>query len=94
MGKRVFDLPGSIMLKHFFVSSFKHLAIALRMRAVHKDVSTFFLDIVKETVEYREKNNVKRNDFMDLLIQLKNHGTLDGADVGKLSLNEIAAQGE
>lgn len=91
MGKRVFD-HGTNMLKHFFKSSFKHLAIALRMRAVHKDVSTFFLDIVKETVEYREKNNVKRNDFMDLLIQLKNHGTLDGADVGKLSLNEIAAQ--
>lgn len=82
------------MLKHFFISSFKHLAIALRMRAVRKDVSTFFLDIVKETVEYREKNNVKRNDFMDLLIQLKNHGTLDGADVGKLSINEIAAQGK
>lgn len=92
MGKRVFDLPGSIMVKHFFMSSFKHLAIALRMRGVHKDVSTFFLGIVKETVEYREKHNVKRNDFMDLLIQLKNHGTLDGADVGKLSMNEIAAQ--
>lgn len=92
MGKRVFDLPGSIMVKHFFMSSFKHLAIALRMRGVHKDVSTFFLGIVKETVEYREKHNIKRNDFMDLLIQLKNHGTLDGADVGKLSMNEIAAQ--
>lgn len=91
MGKAVFDL-GTNMLKHFFVSSFKHLAIALRMRAVRKDVSTFFLGIVKETVEYREKNNIKRNDFMDLLIQLKNYGTLDGADVGKLSLNEIAAQ--
>ncbi|KAG4079702.1 hypothetical protein HA402_009088 [Bradysia odoriphaga] len=93
MGKRVFDHGStSGMLKHFFKSAFKHLAITLRMRAVDKDVSTFFLGIVKETVEYREKNDVKRNDFMDLLIQLKNHGTLDGADVGKLSLNEIAAQ--
>lgn len=91
MGRRVFDL-GSTMLKRYFISSFKHLAYALRMRVVHKDVSKFFLNVVKETVEYREKNNVKRNDFMDLLIQLKNHGTLDGADVGKLSLSEIAAQ--
>jgi cytochrome P450 family 6 len=28
--------------------------------------------MVKETVEYREINNVKRNDFMQLMIQLKN----------------------
>nr|CAD7423808.1 unnamed protein product [Timema monikensis] len=36
--------------------------------------------VVKETVEYREKNNVVRNDFMQLLIQLKNQGKLDPED--------------
>lgn len=91
MGKGVFDLKGN-MLRHFFISSFSQLAVALRMRAVRPDVSTFFLKIVQETVEYREKHNIQRNDMMDLLIQLKNYGTLDGEDVGKLSMNEIAAQ--
>jgi cytochrome P450 family 6 len=33
--------------------------------------------MVQETVEYREKNDMKRNDFMQLLIQLKNKGTVD-----------------
>ena len=33
--------------------------------------------MVQETADYREKNNVKRNDFLQLLIQLKNKGFLD-----------------
>ncbi|GLG95812.1 Probable cytochrome P450 28c1, partial [Gryllus bimaculatus] len=41
-----------------------------------KNVSDFFLRAVKETVDYREKNNVKRNDFMQLLIELRNKAEL------------------
>jgi hypothetical protein len=33
--------------------------------------------MVEETVNYRERNNFKRNDFMHLLIQLKNKVKLD-----------------
>lgn len=48
----------------------------------------FFLRIVYETVEYRETNHITRNDFMDILIKLKNYkNSADG-----LTLNEIAAQ--
>lgn len=49
------------------------------------------MKVVTETVEFREKNNIDRNDFMDLLIKLKNKGT-DEAGLGALTLNEIAAQ--
>lgn len=44
------------------------------------DVSNFFLDAIKKTMDYREENNVRRHDFMDLLIQLKNKGKLDDVD--------------
>jgi cytochrome P450 family 6 len=37
-----------------------------------KDVSKYFMKMVRDTVEYREKNDVKRNDFMQLLIEMKN----------------------
>ena len=37
-----------------------------------KDVSKYFMKMVRDTVEYREENDVKRNDFMQLLIQMKN----------------------
>lgn len=49
------------------------------------------MKVVTETVDYREKNNIDRNDFMDLLIKLKNNGT-DESGLGALTLNEIAAQ--
>jgi hypothetical protein len=33
--------------------------------------------MIQETVSYREKNNIKRNDFMQLLIQIKNKGKVE-----------------
>ncbi|CAD7079479.1 unnamed protein product [Hermetia illucens] len=58
------------------------------------------MGIVRETVDYREKNNIRRNDFMDLLIQLKNHAKIDGDDhesiesqiIEKRTFKELAVQ--
>lgn len=52
------------------------------MIIVPPEVSQFFLGVVKETMDYREEGNITRNDFMQLLIQLKNKGKLDDADDG------------
>jgi len=49
----------------------------LKLSNIDPTVSKYFRNMVQETVEYREKNNVKRNDFLQLLIQLKNKGLLD-----------------
>jgi cytochrome P450 family 6 len=38
------------------------------------DLEEFIYRLVNDTVAYREKNNVQRNDFMQLMIQLKNQG--------------------
>lgn len=94
MGKKVFDNPKQSGLGRTLVTLFPSLGRALKYRSHHKDVTDFFLNIVKETVDYREKNNIQRNDFMDLLIQLKNDGVLkgDASEVGKLTILEIAAQ--
>jgi cytochrome P450 family 6 len=61
------------------------LAIALRISNIPPDISKFFMNVVEETVEYRERNNVTRNDFLQLLIELKNQGYLenDNQDNGK-----------
>lgn len=92
MGQRFFDTPPSI-LKRFFVTNAHSLGKWLRIKIIDEQVSTFFLGIVKETVEYREKNNVHRNDFMDLLLQLKNNSNSSSEQSSaKLTLNEISAQ--
>ncbi|XP_068900497.1 probable cytochrome P450 6a13 [Tenebrio molitor] len=53
--------------------------------AIPKDVSEFFMGVVKDTVKYRELNNYSRPDFIQLLIYLKNSGDA-------LTVEEIAAQ--
>ena len=79
-----------------FKMTFKNLARMLRMPMLPKQVSEYFMNLLSQTVTYREKNNIERNDFLQLLLQLKNKGFLDGetgeAEVQKLTFNEIAAQ--
>lgn len=96
--KALTPLPYSLT-KKLIKATFPGLARWLGFRTTHEDASAFFLKIVKEVVEFREANNVKRHDFMDLLLQLKNVGELDDAEkksgemnVEKLTFNEIAAQ--
>ncbi|XP_059612892.1 cytochrome P450 6a2-like [Phlebotomus argentipes] len=93
MGKKVFNRSGS-ELRRLFVVNFQRLARFLRFRMISKDISEFYTRIVTETVALREKENIKRNDFLNLLIQLKNKGQLDddsGKNDGKITLNEVVA---
>jgi cytochrome P450 family 6 len=56
---RLFRYTCPSLLKYFNIKSFSN------------EVTEFFVNVVKETLDYREKNNVNRNDFLNLLIQLK-----------------------
>lgn len=46
----------------------------LRIKFADAGVEQFFNLIVKQNLEYREKNNVSRKDFFQLLVQLRNTG--------------------
>lgn len=87
MGERAF-LPRYPPLIQFLVVGMKNVSRRFHIKIMPEDVSVFFLDMVYKTVEYREKNNITRNDFMDILIKLKNEK--DGLE--GLTLNEVAAQ--
>lgn len=84
MGKKIFDQDTNLQIKIFFMTTFKSIARRLRMKFFSEDVSKFFLRTIRETIEYREKNKIERNDVMDLLMKLK--------DEGNLSFYELAAQ--
>ncbi|XP_059614795.1 probable cytochrome P450 6a14 [Phlebotomus argentipes] len=94
MGKKVFDMKGFEFLRLLFSSMFPNIARGLRMKITKPDVSEFFTNVLRDTIEYREKNNVKRNDFLSLLIQIKNTGKLEGEDVdlGMITFEELTAQ--
>lgn len=47
------------------------------MKLTPDEVEEFFMSVVQQTVEYREKNkDFERKDFMQLMVQLKNQGFL------------------
>jgi cytochrome P450 family 6 len=74
MGRRIFTptLWEEITISMSFL--LPELGKKLKMRLFEKDIEDFFMGVVKETVKYREENGVVKNDFMQLLIQLKNDG--------------------
>lgn len=88
MGRKIFGRNSNFLIKLFFLTSFRDMAKRLRLKLLPKDVSCFFRGIVAETVEYRTENKIERNDFMDLLLKVK-----DGqVDEEKLTVDQIAAQ--
>lgn len=70
----------------FFEPKFKHvvrfnmsflspfLTKFLGIRFADKDVEEFMRETIRQNLEYREKNNVFRKDFFQLLMQLRNTG--------------------
>lgn len=69
---------------------------------IDKEITEFLLDVVKQTLELREENNIVRKDFFQLLVQLRNSGTVQLDDEWQtvvtndnnksLTLDEITAQ--
>lgn len=107
MGKKMINFPKSKALKLIFASTFQKQATQLGLCWNDKDVSDFFMKIVKETIEYREVSGHRRNDFMQLLIDMKKeeqHSTTTSSRIDKavaeaedenmtsLTFEEIAAQ--
>lgn len=66
------------------------------MRLITKYVEDYFMSMIKENVSYRETNDVIRADFFNMLLNLKNRGTIfDEKPVneeGKITFKELAAE--
>lgn len=63
------------VLGFFFVPS---LVSFLKGSFFTNDTTQFLRRVFWDTIRYREKNKITREDFLDLLIQLKNKGHIDG----------------
>lgn len=95
MGRKSFTQQRHNMLVIAFLFNSPELARKLHMKQTDDDIEEFYLRIVRETVKYREENNIRRNDFMDMLIDLKNNKLLkseDGEEMISITLEEMTAQ--
>lgn len=63
------------------------------LRFVDRDVESYFLNLVAQTLKMREQKNIVRNDFFQLLVELRNN-VGDTAEHSKttLSFEQIAAE--
>lgn len=77
MGRRAFTQTISDMLKIIVIYAYPSIAKIFGFGIFAPCVTNFFRNVVKDTMEYRETNNVTRKDFLQLLIQLKQNGQLD-----------------
>lgn len=61
------------------------------VKIVKASVPELFLNVIHHTIEYREKKILQRNEFIDILIELKNE-LVSNETVNGISSNEIVAQ--
>lgn len=88
MGLKAFA-PGSFVKRHF-VLNFPKLSRKLGISTSNKEIQNFYINVVRETIQYRKSNpQVQRNDFMNLLIKLHDASLSDA-----LTFHEVVAQSQ
>ena len=70
-GRRLLDLKPFEIIKFIFAMNLPDLARFFKVRSNPKDAGDFFLNTFLHTFEYRQTNNIVRNDFVSLLLGLK-----------------------
>ena len=87
LANRVFDPPKWETVKFLFMNAFQDMSKKLGLTFNNQESTDFFLGIIKSTVKYREENKVERNDFLQLLLQIKNSENGSG-----MTIEDMAAQ--
>lgn len=99
-GRHIFNQTPSNIIRSFLFFNAPKIMSWFRMKITPIEVEKFICAIAKQNLEYRENNNVSRKDMFQLLIQLRNTGTVQMDDEWETVLNkqktlsedEIAAQ--
>ena len=71
-GRKIFETTLASRVARLITLLFPAILKLVRISIISKELSFYFRKMVRDTIEYRENNNVHRNDFMQLMIQLKN----------------------
>ncbi|KAL1123515.1 hypothetical protein AAG570_002592 [Ranatra chinensis] len=77
MAKKIFRPSGIMKIKNTFRIFFPKTANWLKMKLIDPEVNDFFFNLTRQAFEHRLKTGLRRNDFVDLLLQLKQKGWVD-----------------
>lgn len=95
MGRRMLSEQRHGELGNALAFHFPDLVKKLHWKMIPDEVSEFFMNLVADTVRFRETNQVERNDFLDMLLALRKceaKKTENEEDLAALTIEEIAAQ--
>lgn len=99
MGRDIVEKPRHSLFVQAFMFTDPKLARQLRLKNFPDDVAEFFMGVVRETTTFRETHGVSRNDFMDMMLELKaQRDRLGNADIREddltngLNIEQVAAQ--
>lgn len=85
VAREVFEPPATEMLRFMFMTNWPDLAKFFKMKNFSQTTIDFIVGMVRDTIENREKNNIRRNDFLQIIHEAK----IDG---NGMTIEEIAAQ--
>lgn len=86
MGKKIFDVGFRRTMKIRLMQMLPNLYDLLGPLVADTEMDNFFINLIKNTMQYRKENNIVRHDFVDLLRNMmENPENLK--DVGKILIN-------
>nr|ATU82874.1 secreted Cytochrome-like protein [Pristhesancus plagipennis] len=77
LGQTIFKpFPLKVILLRLLLFTIPYIRKLTKFRLDSKELEIDLLKIITDTVTYREQNNIRRNDFLDLLIDIMNNDNL------------------
>ena len=80
-GLKIFERSLKRLFANIMLAQSPKIYSLLKLHFVDYEASQYFADTVKHNMEYREKNGVTRNDFVDILVRLKNNQSIEDEDM-------------
>nr|XP_024216480.1 probable cytochrome P450 6d5 isoform X1 [Halyomorpha halys] len=84
-GKEINDPNWRNLVRLWLIFSFPKVAKFFGFSFQRRSVTNYFCNIIRNAIDYRKKNDIQRNDFIQMMMQLKEKGnielkTLDSTD--------------
>ncbi|KRT83904.1 cytochrome P450, partial [Oryctes borbonicus] len=71
VGRRILQPSISLNIKMLLMTLFPACTKLLKIRFVPQDAADYFKNIIQTTLKYRKDNKIVRNDFLDVVTQMK-----------------------
>ncbi|KAI4459281.1 cytochrome p450 [Holotrichia oblita] len=89
-GRKIFSVSFRDKLVEFLTLWAPYIITNFKIKTISDDVESFFINAVKSILDYRTANKIKRNDFIQIFLEMQEKARAEGTEA--FTINEIAAQ--